>query len=243
MIPFAAALWKHNWGGYSLWGTGNRTNAWQMVRRRAKAAGITTEVRNHTFAAPASRPTSRTVALSRRPARWRLYDQREDRVTPKRLGVLHELIPHAKTIAVLINSDIAPTFPRHSPPRFGRSSSRWLGISDLKRMPLAILVGIGGRSTAIAPRSGAAPTGLGRFLGNLPSPFRAKRLRASLAATLPEPLRSLVLPIIVRGVRIARDGREHIVLPVFGSLRHAHDPMKAYRACLPLGIELYFICA
>ena len=27
----------------------NRINAWQMVRRRAKAAGITTEVRNHTF--------------------------------------------------------------------------------------------------------------------------------------------------------------------------------------------------
>jgi hypothetical protein len=27
----------------------HRTNAWQMVRRRAKAAGITTEVCNHTF--------------------------------------------------------------------------------------------------------------------------------------------------------------------------------------------------
>ena len=27
----------------------HRINAWQMVRRRAKAAGITTEVRNHTF--------------------------------------------------------------------------------------------------------------------------------------------------------------------------------------------------
>jgi hypothetical protein len=27
----------------------HRTNAWAMVRRRAKAAGITTEVCNHTF--------------------------------------------------------------------------------------------------------------------------------------------------------------------------------------------------
>ena len=27
----------------------HRINAWQMVRRRAKAAGITTEVCNHTF--------------------------------------------------------------------------------------------------------------------------------------------------------------------------------------------------
>jgi hypothetical protein len=49
----------------------DRINAWKMVRRRAKAAGITTEVCNHTFAAPASRPTSRTVAHSRRRARWR----------------------------------------------------------------------------------------------------------------------------------------------------------------------------
>jgi site-specific recombinase XerD len=48
----------------------HRTNDWQMVRRRAKAAGLTTEVCNPS-AAPASPPTSRTAALSRRRARWR----------------------------------------------------------------------------------------------------------------------------------------------------------------------------
>jgi hypothetical protein len=67
----------------------NPINAWKMVRRRAKAAGITTEVCNHTFPVPGSRPTWRTTA------RWRgapvaphastrtaqLYDRREDRVT------------------------------------------------------------------------------------------------------------------------------------------------------------------
>jgi len=49
----------------------HRNNAWAMVRRRAKAAGITTQVCNHTFRGPASRPTWRTAARWRRRGRWR----------------------------------------------------------------------------------------------------------------------------------------------------------------------------
>jgi hypothetical protein len=96
--------------------------------------------------------------------------------------------------------------------------------ATLAGVPRSGLVGV---RRSYQARLGAAPTGLGRLLGNLPSPFRAKRLRACLAAALPEPPRSLALPIIVRGVRI-RDGHDHIALLVFGSFRHAPDPKNAY---------------
>ena len=49
----------------------HRNDAWAMVRRRARAAGITTQVCNTPSAARGSRPTSRTAARSRRRARWR----------------------------------------------------------------------------------------------------------------------------------------------------------------------------
>jgi integrase/recombinase XerD len=49
----------------------DRINAWKMVRRRAKAAGLTTDVCNLPSAAPGSPPTWRTAARWRRRARWR----------------------------------------------------------------------------------------------------------------------------------------------------------------------------
>jgi hypothetical protein len=46
--------------------------------------------------------------------------------------------------------------------------------------------------------SGAVPTGLGRLLGNLPTPFGAERICASLTTALAKPLRSLALTVVRR---------------------------------------------
>jgi hypothetical protein len=65
----------------------HRTSAWQMVRRRAKAAGITTEVATTPSSAPTSPPTSSTLEKARQMAAHastrttQLHDRREDRVT------------------------------------------------------------------------------------------------------------------------------------------------------------------
>jgi integrase len=68
----------------------HRNNAWQMVRRRAQAAGITTEVCNHTFRGTgitAYLENSGTLEKARQMAAHastrttQLYDRREDRVT------------------------------------------------------------------------------------------------------------------------------------------------------------------
>ena len=68
----------------------HRTNAWQMVRRRAKAPGVTTEVCNHTFRGTgitAYLENGGTLEKARRMAArastrtTQLYDRREDRVT------------------------------------------------------------------------------------------------------------------------------------------------------------------
>jgi site-specific recombinase XerD len=57
----------------------DRINAWKMVRQRAKAAGITTEVCNHTSVARGSPPTLKTAARSKRRARWRRTPPRAPR--------------------------------------------------------------------------------------------------------------------------------------------------------------------
>jgi integrase/recombinase XerD len=49
----------------------DRINAWKMVRRRAKAAGIATEVCNHTFRGTGITAYLEKAARSRRRARWR----------------------------------------------------------------------------------------------------------------------------------------------------------------------------
>jgi integrase len=68
----------------------HRNNAWAMVRRRAKAAGITTQVCNHTFrrtGITAYLENSGTLEKVRQMAAHastrttQLYDRREDRVT------------------------------------------------------------------------------------------------------------------------------------------------------------------
>jgi integrase/recombinase XerD len=68
----------------------HRTNAWQMVRRRAKAAGITTEVCNHTFRRAGitaylenggTLEKARQMAAHAYTRTTQLYDRREDRVT------------------------------------------------------------------------------------------------------------------------------------------------------------------
>jgi len=68
----------------------NRINAWQMVRRRAKAAGITTEVCNHTFRGTGittylenggTLEKARQMAAHASTRTTQLYDRREDRVT------------------------------------------------------------------------------------------------------------------------------------------------------------------
>ena len=68
----------------------NRINAWQMVRRRIKAAGITTEVCNHTFRGTGitaylenggTLEKARQMAAHASTRTTQLYDRREDRVT------------------------------------------------------------------------------------------------------------------------------------------------------------------
>jgi integrase/recombinase XerC len=67
-----------------------RTNAWQMVRRRASAAGITTEVGNHSFRGTGitaylenggTLEKARQMAAHASTRTTQLYDRREDRVT------------------------------------------------------------------------------------------------------------------------------------------------------------------
>ena len=68
----------------------NHINAWQMVRRRAKSAGITTEVCNHTFRGTGittylenggTLEKARQMAAHAFTRTTQLYDRREDRVT------------------------------------------------------------------------------------------------------------------------------------------------------------------
>jgi integrase len=68
----------------------DRINAWKMVRRRAKAAGITTEVCNHTFRGTGitaylenggTLEKARQMAAHASTRTAQLYDRREDRVT------------------------------------------------------------------------------------------------------------------------------------------------------------------
>jgi site-specific recombinase XerD len=68
----------------------NRINAWAMVRRRAKAAGITTQVCNHTFRGTGitaylenggTLEKARQMAAHASTRTTQLYDRREDRVT------------------------------------------------------------------------------------------------------------------------------------------------------------------
>jgi pimeloyl-ACP methyl ester carboxylesterase len=68
----------------------DRINAWKMVRRRAKAAGITTEVCNHTFRGTgitaylengSTLEKARQMAAHASTHTTQLYDRREDRVT------------------------------------------------------------------------------------------------------------------------------------------------------------------
>jgi len=68
----------------------NRINAWQMVRRRAKAAGITMEVCNYTFRGTGitaylenggTLEKARQMAAHASTRTTQLYDRREDRVT------------------------------------------------------------------------------------------------------------------------------------------------------------------
>src|SRR5262245_7181205 len=68
----------------------DRINAWKMVRRRAKAADITTEVCNHTFRGTGitaylenggTLEKARQMAAHASTRTTQLYDRREDRVT------------------------------------------------------------------------------------------------------------------------------------------------------------------
>ena len=68
----------------------HRTNAWQMVRRRARAAGISTEVCNYTFRGTGitaylenggTLEKARQMAAHASTRTTQLYDRREDRVT------------------------------------------------------------------------------------------------------------------------------------------------------------------
>src|SRR5262245_41847327 len=68
----------------------DRIKAWKMVRRRAKAAGITTEVCNHTFRGTGitaclenggTLEKARQMAAHASTRTTQLYDRREDRVT------------------------------------------------------------------------------------------------------------------------------------------------------------------
>jgi hypothetical protein len=77
------------------------------VQPHLRGTGITADLENG-----GSFEKARQMAAHSSTRTAQLYDRREDRVTSKRLGVLHELIPHAKTIAVLINSDLPGSSPR-----------------------------------------------------------------------------------------------------------------------------------
>jgi integrase/recombinase XerD len=68
----------------------DRINAWKMVRRRAKAAGITTQVCNHTFRGTGitaylenggTLEKARQMAAHASTRTTQLHDRREDRVT------------------------------------------------------------------------------------------------------------------------------------------------------------------
>ena len=68
----------------------DRINAWKMVHRRAEAAGITTEVCNHTFRGTGitaylenggTLEKARQMAAHASTRTTQLYDRREDRVT------------------------------------------------------------------------------------------------------------------------------------------------------------------
>jgi integrase/recombinase XerD len=68
----------------------DRVNAWKMVRRRARTAGITTEVCNHTFRGTGitaylenggTLEKARQMAAHASTRTTQLYDRREDRVT------------------------------------------------------------------------------------------------------------------------------------------------------------------
>jgi len=68
----------------------DRINAWKMVWRRAKAAGITTEVCNHTFCGTGitaylenggTLEKARQMAAHASTRTTQLYDRRDDRVT------------------------------------------------------------------------------------------------------------------------------------------------------------------
>jgi integrase len=68
----------------------HRNNAWAMVRRRAKVAGITTQVCNHTFRGTGitaylenggTLEKARQMAAHASTRTTQLYDRREDRVT------------------------------------------------------------------------------------------------------------------------------------------------------------------
>jgi site-specific recombinase XerD len=68
----------------------DRLSAWKMVRRRARAAGIATEVRNHTFRGTgitaylengSTLEKARQMATHASTRTTQLYDRREDRVT------------------------------------------------------------------------------------------------------------------------------------------------------------------
>jgi len=68
----------------------DRINAWKMVRRRARAAGITTEVCNHTFRGTGITAylenggmleKARQMSAHASTRTTQLYDLREDRVT------------------------------------------------------------------------------------------------------------------------------------------------------------------
>jgi integrase len=68
----------------------DRINAWKMVRRRAKATGITTEMCNHTFRGTGitaylenggTLEKARQMAAHASTRTTQLYDRREDRVT------------------------------------------------------------------------------------------------------------------------------------------------------------------
>ena len=68
----------------------NRINAWQMLQRRAKAAGLSTDVCNHTFRGTGittylenggTLEKARQMAAHASTRTTQLYDRREDRVT------------------------------------------------------------------------------------------------------------------------------------------------------------------
>ena len=68
----------------------NRVNAWQMLQRRIKAAGLSTDVCNHTFRGTGittylenggTLEKARQMAAHASTRTTQLYDRREDRVT------------------------------------------------------------------------------------------------------------------------------------------------------------------